>query len=58
MQILFFVLETVLDKTLKGIRDVQLNSRKVLRAPGLKTKYFKCFFFCLINYILNDYLKN
>ena len=30
----------VLDKTLKGIRGVRLDNRKVLRAPSPKTKYF------------------
>ena len=30
----------VLNKTLKGIRGVRLDSRKVLRAPGPWTKYF------------------
>ena len=31
-------------KTLKGICGVRLDDRKVLRAPGTKTKYFECFF--------------
>ena len=34
----------VLDKTLKGIRDVRLDKRKVLRATCRMTKYFKQFF--------------
>ena len=34
----------VLDNTLKGIRDVRLDNRKVLRAPGPRTNYFERFF--------------
>ena len=34
----------VLDNTLKDIRGVRLDNRKVLRAPGPKTKYFERFF--------------
>ena len=33
----------VLDKTLKGIRGVRLDNRKLLRAPGARTKFFECF---------------
>ena len=29
----------ILDKTLKGIRGVRLGNRKILRAPGPRTKY-------------------
>ena len=36
----------VLDKTLKGIRGVRLDNRKVLRAPGPRTKFFERFFIC------------
>ena len=34
----------VLDKTLKGMHGVRLDNLKVLRAPGLRTKYFDRFF--------------
>ena len=34
----------VLDRTLKGIRGVRIDNRKVLRAPGPTTKYFEQFF--------------
>ena len=34
----------VLDQTLKGIRCVRLDNRKVLRAPGPGTKYFERYF--------------
>ena len=34
----------VLDKTIKGIRGVQLDNRKVLCAPGPTTKYVEPFF--------------
>ena len=34
----------VLDKTLKGIRCVRPDNRKVLRAPGPRTKYFERLF--------------
>ena len=34
----------VLDKTLKGIRGIRLDNRKVLRAPGPSTKYFNRLF--------------
>ena len=30
-----------ISKTLKGIRDVRLDNRKVLRAPGPRIKYFE-----------------
>ena len=30
-----------MDKTLKGIRSVRLDNRKVLRAPGPRTKLFE-----------------
>ena len=40
----------VLDKTLKGIRGVQLDNQKVLCAPGPWTKCFERLFYCLINY--------
>ena len=40
----------VLDKTLKGIRGVRPDNRKVLRAPGPRTKYFERLFYCSINY--------
>ena len=33
------------DKTLKGIRGVRLDNRKVLCAPGPTTKYFERLFF-------------
>ena len=33
-----------MDKTLKGIRGVQLDNRKVLPAPGPRTKPFEHFF--------------
>ena len=39
----------VLDKTLKGIRGVRLDNRKVLRAPGSRTKHFERLFCRLIN---------
>ena len=57
----------VLDKTLKGIRGVRLDNRKVLCAPGPRTKYFESHFFCHsikynlhiifgFYYILNNFL--
>ena len=46
----------VLDKTLKGIHGVQLDNRKVLCAPGPRTKYFEVFFCPSINY--NIYSAN
>ena len=45
--------DTVLDKTLKGIRDVRLNNRKVLLD---RTKYTELFFYRSIDYILKLYL--
>ena len=39
----FLNLLNVLDKTLKGIRGVRPDNRKVLRAPGQRTKYFERF---------------
>ena len=42
----------VLYKALKGIRGVRLDNRKVLRAPGPRTKYFERVFLSL-NKILN-----
>ena len=42
--IIITIIVTVLDKTLKGIRGVLLNNRKVFSAPGPKTKYFEHFF--------------
>ena len=33
----------ILDKTLKGIRGVRLDNRKILRAPGPRIKYFEGF---------------
>ena len=33
----------VLDRTLKGIRGVRPDKRKVLRAPGPRTKFFERF---------------
>ena len=41
----FLNLLNVLDKTLKGIRGVRPDNRKVLRAPGPRTKYFGRLFF-------------
>ena len=35
-----FQVQYILDMTLKGIRDVRLDNRKVLRASGHRTKYF------------------
>ena len=35
---------SILDKTLKGIRGVRLDNRKVLRVPGPGTKLFERFF--------------
>ena len=35
----------VLDKTLKGFRGVRRDDRKVLRAPGPRTKYSVRFLF-------------
>ena len=32
------------DKTLKGIRGLRLDFRKVFRAPGPRTQYFGSFF--------------
>ena len=37
----------VLDKTLRGIRGVRLDNRKVLRAPGFWIKYFERYYFLL-----------
>ena len=34
----------VLDNTLKDIRGVRLDNRKVLRAPGPRNKYFELMF--------------
>ena len=34
----------VLDKTLKGIRGMRLDNRKVFRALGYRTKYFQCLY--------------
>ena len=36
--------------TLKGIRNVRLNNRKVVRAPGPETKYSEGFLNRSINY--------
>ena len=41
----------VLEKTLKGIRGVRLCNRKVLRAPGARTKHFELYFCRSTNYI-------
>ena len=42
-----------MNKTLKGIRGVRLDDRKVLCAPNPKTKYFeRLIFFRPINYNL------
>ena len=35
---------SVLDKTLKDVRGLRLDNRKVLRAPGCRTKYFERLF--------------
>ena len=43
---------TVLDKTLKGIRSVRLDNRKILRALSLRTKYFERFLF-FVKYLTN-----
>ena len=37
-------------KTLKGIRGVRLDNRKVLRAPGPRIKYLSVFIFLRLNY--------
>ena len=42
----------VLDKTLKGIRGVRLDNRKVFRAPGPRTIYIERFLYCSINSIV------
>ena len=36
---------SILDKKLIGIRGVRLDSQKVLRTPGSRTKYFERLFF-------------
>ena len=51
------MVHNVLDKTLKGIRGVRLDNRKVLRAPGPRNEYFERIFFVvqqttlLLNYV-------
>ena len=42
-----------MEKTLKGTRGVRLDNRKVLRAPGPRTKYFKRFICLLSNKLYN-----
>ena len=47
----------VLDKMLKGIRDVRLDNRKVFCATGPRTKYFERLFYRTINCVCNDNFK-
>ena len=41
---------------LKGICDMRLDIRKVLCAPGPRTKYFELFFCCLINHNTDKFI--
>ena len=43
-QLVAFMSSLILDKTLKGIRGVRLDNKKVLCAPGPRTKYFERLF--------------